>query len=249
MKCKNCGKELIAGERYCRGCGTEIENVRMCINRDPELYELLKNDREPKPAARRAKRIGTKIIIIAAAAAVIASAVIAIIAVGSHEKNDKNDNNIEATQTPNATEEAVPVIADVATPVPTAAPTPEPTEMPAQRRGTAEPIPQEVRDQMYGLSYKPNNTISLDDLSYLTIPYYDFNYEIQYGHLVVNASLAEEVLDIFAELFDIKYPIERMELVDKYGADDYESIEYNNTSAFSPPAARAICQNTRWDGQ
>ena len=49
----------------------------------------------------------------------------------------------------------------------------------------------------------------------------------------MSKALAEEVLDIFAELFDCKYPIERMELIDQYNADDFTSIEYNNTSAFN----------------
>ncbi len=119
------------------------------------------------------------------------------------------------------------------TPEPTPAPTPEPTPEPISRRGTAQPIPQSVRDTMAGKSMPSHSTVSYEQLSYLTIPHYDFNYNITEGHLIVNAALAEEVLDIFAELFDIKYPIERMELIDKYNADDFTSIEYNNTSSFN----------------
>ncbi len=114
------------------------------------------------------------------------------------------------------------------TPAPTATPTPEPV-----RRGTSEPIPDTIKASMDGKSMKANPNISYDDLRYLTIPHYDFNYNITEGHLVVNSALAEEVLDIFAELFDVKYPIERMELIDKYDADDFTSIEFNNTSAFN----------------
>ncbi len=115
----------------------------------------------------------------------------------------------------------------------TAEPTPEPTPEPVNRRGTAEAIPDTVRASMQGKSMKSNATISFDDLRYLTVPHYDFNYNIVTGHLVVADDLAEETLDIFAELFDAKYPIERMELIDKYNADDFTSIEYNNTSAFN----------------
>ncbi|MGN0162709.1 MAG: M15 family metallopeptidase [Candidatus Ornithomonoglobus sp.] len=115
----------------------------------------------------------------------------------------------------------------------TSLPTSEPTPEPIQRRGTATDIPDDVRRMMAGYSMPEGATITYDDLSYLTIPHYDFEYNIVEGHLVVNKALAEEVLDIFAELFDIKYPIERMELVDKYNADDYLSIDNNNTSAFN----------------
>ena len=117
---------------------------------------------------------------------------------------------------------------DAPTAAPTAAPTPQQI-----RRGTSEPIPEQIQLSMQGKSMKNNNNITFDDLRYLTIPHYDFNYNITTGHLVVAASLAEEVLDIFAELFDAKYPIERMELIDKYDANDFTSIEYNNTSAFN----------------
>lgn len=124
-----------------------------------------------------------------------------------------------------------PVPTAVPTPIPT--PTPAPTATPSPRRGSAQAIPEDVRQIMRGKSMPSGASVSFDDLSYLTIPHYDFNYNVVQGHLIVNKALAEEVLDIFAELYDIKYPIERMEIVDKYGADDYESIEYNNTSAFN----------------
>ena len=124
---------------------------------------------------------------------------------------------------------AAPVTEQTPTPTQEATPTPPPVT----RRGTAQPIPQEVRNVMLGKSMPSNATISFDQLSYLTIPHYDFNYNVTTGYLVVNASVAEDVLDIFAELFDIKYPIERMELIDKYNASDYDSIDANNTSAFN----------------
>ena len=113
-----------------------------------------------------------------------------------------------------------------------AAPTEAPTEAPVNRRGTAQAIPDDIRAQMAGKSMPAGASVGYDQLSYLTIPIYDFNYNVTEGHLVVSSSLAEEVLDIFAELFDAKYPIEEMSLIDKYGADDFTSIEHNNTSSF-----------------
>ena len=129
---------------------------------------------------------------------------------------------------------SAPSAAPVETSVPTTVPTSAlaPTEEPSAR-GTAEVIPEDIRQYMTGKSYRVNENITLDDLSYLTIPHYDFDYNVTEGHLVVNKSIAEEVLDIFERLYEVKYPIERMELIDRYGADDFESIEYNNTSAFN----------------
>lgn len=103
----------------------------------------------------------------------------------------------------------------------------------ASRRGVWTKIPDDIQNLMMDKSMKQNATITFDDLAYLKIPHYDFNGNITVGEMVVNRKLADEVLDIFAELFDIGYPIERMRLVDHYDASDFASIEDNNTSAFN----------------
>jgi hypothetical protein len=53
------------------------------------------------------------------------------------------------------------------------------------------------------------------------------------GELIVNKAIAEEVVDIFRELYDLEYPIEKMLLIDEYDADDLKSMADNNTSAFN----------------
>ena len=143
---------------------------------------------------------------------------------------NKNTGGKETVVTPVPTQTAV-----TASPVTETTPQPEqtPTPEPVLRRGTSEEIPEEVRQKMNGKSMRQNNDISYKDLRYLKIPHYNFSGTVETGEMVVNKAVAEDVLDIFAELYDIKYPIERMELVDNYGADDYTSIDYNNTSAFN----------------
>lgn len=107
--------------------------------------------------------------------------------------------------------------------------------------GTKEDIPESVKKQMEGISMQHFSGVDYSDLSYLTIPYFDFNGSVQQGHMVVNKKLADEVLLIFQELYKIKYPIEKMELIDNFSGSkkltgdalDYASIEANNTSAFN----------------
>ncbi|TDD67353.1 M15 family peptidase [Actinomadura darangshiensis] len=53
------------------------------------------------------------------------------------------------------------------------------------------------------------------------------------GRLVVNAKAADDLVTVFKKLYGMRYPIERMEPVDKYGGSDFDSIEANNTSAFN----------------
>lgn len=179
--------------------------------------------REGKKPLRQDKTIMLVLLI------VVLIAVIAVFIALIH-KSKKTEETVQPTSIPAA-------VINESTPKPTAEITAEPvitpTAAPVSNRGTAQDIPQDIRNTMDGKSMHTNNNISYSDLSYLSIPHYNFNYEVEVGHLVVNKAVAEEVLDIFAELYDVKYPIERMEIVDMYGADDYTSIDHNNTSAFN----------------
>ena len=59
-----------------------------------------------------------------------------------------------------------------------------------------------------------------------------FDNKIHYGEMVVDKRLAEDVIEIFKELYDKKYPIEKVRLIDEYNADDNLSMNDNNSSAF-----------------
>ena len=55
----------------------------------------------------------------------------------------------------------------------------------------------------------------------------------QLGELICHASIAQDLLDIFRELYLNEYKIERITLVDDYDADDEKSMAANNTSCFN----------------
>ena len=93
-------------------------------------------------------------------------------------------------------------------------------------------IPKEIISKMQGNSMPQNAKINYDDLTYVTVNYYNFKDEIKKGELIVNKKLGQEVLEIFKELYDKHYQIEKIRLIDEYGANDVKSMEDNNTSAF-----------------
>lgn len=95
------------------------------------------------------------------------------------------------------------------------------------------PISQEVLSRMWNKSYKPSSHYDISNLSYLTIPHYDFQGNVVMGEMVVNCCIAQLTINIFKELFNLKYPIEKMVLVDDYEADDNLSMAANNSSAFN----------------
>lgn len=73
----------------------------------------------------------------------------------------------------------------------------------------------------------------LKTLALIVVPYFDFEGIEQRGQLVVHTDLAEEVAEIFTELHDMKFPIERIVPAAAYEWDDDASMAANNTSAFN----------------
>ena len=61
--------------------------------------------------------------------------------------------------------------------------------------------------------------------------------------MVVHTDVAERVVGVFKKLYDARYPIQRMVLVDAYGGSDDASVVANNTSAFN---CRAVTGGSSW---
>ncbi len=97
----------------------------------------------------------------------------------------------------------------------------------------AQEIPQEVFARMDGVSYVENEDIALADLRYLRLLYVGFDEQTHVGELIVHASIADTILEIFQTLYENGYQIEKMRLIDDYGGDDHASLLDNNTSAFN----------------
>ena len=113
---------------------------------------------------------------------------------------------------------------------------------------TSEPIPQSVLERMKGNSLPDKALIHVGELRYLTIPYYDFNGLIQTGEMVCNQAIAHDLLLVFSELFQIKYPIHSIKLVDDFDGSDDASMEANNTSCFNyrlVPGTRKLSRHAK----
>ena len=98
---------------------------------------------------------------------------------------------------------------------------------------TAEPIPAAVEARMRGISYPDDAKIKLSDLRYLRLSYVDFDGIEQVGELVCNKAIAEDLLAVFKELYDARYPIRSIRLIDDYGGDDEASMAADNSSCFN----------------
>lgn len=96
-----------------------------------------------------------------------------------------------------------------------------------------EPISDELKAYMSGKSYTENENITFDGLRHVVVQYINFEGDACTGELIVNASVADETVEIFRELFNASYPIEKIRLIDEYDGDDNSSMEDNNTSCFN----------------
>ena len=97
----------------------------------------------------------------------------------------------------------------------------------------ASEISNAVFQRIYGKSYKEDCAISRTDLRYIRVLYRGFDGAAHTGEMIVNAAIADAVLDIFYELYQAGYPIEKMLLIDNYDANDELSMTDNNTSCFN----------------
>lgn len=63
------------------------------------------------------------------------------------------------------------------------------------------------------------------------------------GRIIVHESVANRLVAVFERLYLHRFPIERMQTVDVYGADDNASMAVNNTSGFN---CRAVTGGAGW---
>ncbi len=94
-------------------------------------------------------------------------------------------------------------------------------------------ITDELFERIRGKSFKEDCTLPREDLRYLHVLHRDLDGEVHEGEMICNYHIAEDVLQILRELYEAEYPIERIRLVDEYGADDELSMEDNNSSCFN----------------
>ena len=101
-------------------------------------------------------------------------------------------------------------------PSPTADPETDPTQEPAPERsgfhGKADELPAALAAEMRGTTWEPGCPVPLDGLSLLHFNYWGFGGNVLRGPMVVNASVAEDVLWVFHRLYDARFPIKRVSL-------------------------------------
>lgn len=116
-----------------------------------------------------------------------------------------------------------------------------------------EPLSDEIKKRITGISYPVTKEeqehtaaaavnvvnsardiqVSYDDLVYMSVLHYNFHGVERTGELICNKAIAQDLVEIFYELYQNEYQIEQIRLIDEYSGDDTLSMQDNNTSCFN----------------
>ena len=96
----------------------------------------------------------------------------------------------------------------------------------------AEPVGDAVFARMLGKSYPKDCPVARCDLRYVRVLHYDWQGRVLTGELVCHRQIADDVVQVFRQLYRQKYPIGSVRLIDDFDADDERSMRANNTSCF-----------------
>jgi len=148
---------------------------------------------------------------------------------------------IPSSSAPAPSGTSVSAVPSTPTPSPTATPSPSPTPNDGRTMIAPgfyyKPLDDEIKAKITGSSYPeaPQDDITYDQLNYISLLHYNFKGEICFGELIVAADLAEEVTQIFYQLYLSEYPLTSVILIDEFGGSDGDraSMSANNTSAFN----------------
>lgn len=100
-------------------------------------------------------------------------------------------------------------------------------------RARVERIDRRTRRLMTGRSWHRGCPVRIRKLRLIHLRHWGFDRRVRRGELVVHRRFAGRIVRVFRRLFEARFPIRRMRLVDHYGADDLRSMKADNTSAFN----------------
>ncbi|WP_238993202.1 M15 family metallopeptidase [Nocardioides caldifontis] len=132
-----------------------------------------------------------------------------------------------------------------------------PRELRVRRLRTVDVLPPPTSDRFEGsvhpvtpafvrrtrLAWSPGCPVPLDELRELRLSFVGFDGERHTGQMVVNASVADDVVEVFRTLHDARFPIEEMRLVTQADLDAPPTGDGNNTAAY---ACRPSVGTTSW---
>ncbi len=81
-------------------------------------------------------------------------------------------------------------------------------------------------------SWVPECPVTVDELAYVTVSHIGFDGEFHTGEIIVNASVALDIVEAFRKLHEARFPIEQMRVITKEEIDAPPTGDWNDTTSF-----------------
>jgi hypothetical protein len=94
---------------------------------------------------------------------------------------------------------------------------------------TIEPVPDDVITRSTWTDECP---VRRDELAYINVSFYGFDGKFHTGETIVNASVADDIVGVFARLHAARFPIEGMKVTTQEELDAPPTGDGNNTGSF-----------------
>ncbi|MDT0202990.1 M15 family metallopeptidase [Nocardioides sp. AE5] len=82
-------------------------------------------------------------------------------------------------------------------------------------------------------TWQPGCPVGVDDLAWIRLTFHGFDGERHTGELLVNARVADDIVAVFADLWDAEFPIEQMVIARQTELDAPPTGDGNGTGAFN----------------
>ncbi|GAA0902055.1 M15 family metallopeptidase [Pseudonocardia zijingensis] len=105
---------------------------------------------------------------------------------------------------------------------------------------TVAPVPDDVLARS---TWKPGCPVQPEDLRYVTVVFHGFDGAAHTGELIVAAAVAGDVARVFGDLYEARFPIEEMRVVEPAELAAPPTGDDNNTTAF---VCRPATGSTKW---
>ena len=92
-------------------------------------------------------------------------------------------------------------------------------------------------------SWRPGCPVGPDDLRRLTVRYIDYDGSPEVGHIVLHAGVVDSANLVFRDLYEKRFPIEEVTVVDVVGGSDDAAMAWNLTTGFN---CRAVTGGSGW---
>ncbi len=94
---------------------------------------------------------------------------------------------------------------------------------------TVSPVPD---DMIIRSTWTEECPVTRDELAYINVAHYGFDGKFHTGEVIVNASVAEDMVRVFEKLHAARFPIEQMKITTKAELDAPPTGDGNNSGAF-----------------